>query len=48
MKGLYAVYRKEMSHYFVSPIAYIVVADISAAHGIFLHENTELSDRAGV
>ena len=29
MKGLYAVYRKEMSHYFVSPIAYIVV-------GIFL------------
>jgi ABC-2 type transport system permease protein len=29
MKGLYAVYRKELSHYFVSPIAYIVV-------GIFL------------
>jgi gliding motility-associated transport system permease protein len=24
MKGLYAVYRKEMSHYFVSPIAYII------------------------
>ena len=25
MRGLYAIYRKEMSHYFVSPIAYIVV-----------------------
>jgi len=24
MKGLYAIYRKEMSHYFVSPIAYII------------------------
>lgn len=29
MKGLYAIYRKEMAHYFVSPIAYIVV-------GVFL------------
>lgn len=26
MKGMYAVYRKEMSHYFVSPVAYIIVA----------------------
>ena len=26
MKGLYAVYRKEMGHYFVSPVAYIIVA----------------------
>jgi|ERR1700683_1991467 len=26
MKGLYAIYRKEMQHYFVSPVAYIVVA----------------------
>jgi ABC-2 type transport system permease protein len=25
MQGLYAVYRKEMGHYFVSPIAYVVV-----------------------
>ena len=25
MRGLYAIYRKEMNHYFVSPIAYIVV-----------------------
>ncbi len=29
MKGLYAIYRKEMGHYFVSPIAYVVV-------GVFL------------
>jgi len=29
MKGLYAVYRKEMDHYFVSPVAYIIV-------GVFL------------
>jgi ABC-2 type transport system permease protein len=26
MKGMYAVYRKDMSHYFVSPVAYIIVA----------------------
>lgn len=29
MAGLYAIYRKEMGHYFVSPVAYVVV-------GIFL------------
>ncbi len=29
MKGFYAMYRKEMGHYFVSPIAYVVV-------GVFL------------
>jgi ABC-2 type transport system permease protein len=29
MKGLYAIYRKEMGHYFVSPVAYIIV-------GVFL------------
>jgi len=29
MKSLYAVYRKEMGHYFVSPVAYIIV-------GVFL------------
>ena len=29
MKGFYAIYRKEMGHYFVSPVAYIVV-------GVFL------------
>src|SRR5207245_10831452 len=26
MKGMYAVYRKEMGHYFVSPVAYVIVA----------------------
>src|SRR5262249_50093569 len=26
MKEMYAVYRKEMGHYFVSPVAYIIVA----------------------
>jgi len=26
MRGMYAVYRKEMGHYFVSPVAYIIVA----------------------
>ena len=25
MQSLYAIYRKEMGHYFVSPIAYVVV-----------------------
>jgi ABC-2 type transport system permease protein len=29
MKGLYAIYRKEMRHYFVSPVAYIIM-------GVFL------------
>jgi len=29
MKGLYAIYRKEMGHYLVSPVAYVVV-------GVFL------------
>jgi ABC-2 type transport system permease protein len=25
MRGMYAIYRKEMGHYFVSPVAYVVV-----------------------
>ena len=25
MRNLYAIYRKEMGHYFVSPIAYVVI-----------------------
>lgn len=29
MRSLYAVYRKEMGHYFVSPVAYVLV-------GVFL------------
>ncbi len=35
MKGLYAVYRKEMSHYFVSPIAYIVAGVFLLLTGFF-------------
>jgi len=35
MKGLYAVYRKEMGHYFVSPIAYIVVGVFLFLTGFF-------------
>jgi ABC-2 type transport system permease protein len=35
MKGLYAVYRKEMSHYFVSPIAYIVAGVFLFLTGFF-------------
>ncbi len=35
MKGLYAIYRKEMSHYFVSPIAYIVVGIFLLLTGFF-------------
>src|ERR1039458_3776207 len=26
MRSIYAIYRKEMGHYFVSPVAYVVVA----------------------
>jgi ABC-2 type transport system permease protein len=35
MKGLYAVYRKEISHFFVSPIAYIVVGVFLLLTGFF-------------
>jgi ABC-2 type transport system permease protein len=35
MRNLYAIYRKEMSHYFVSPIAYIVIAVFLFITGYF-------------
>ena len=35
MKGLYAVYRKEIGHYFVSPIAYIIVGLFLFLTGFF-------------
>lgn len=35
MKGLYAIYRKELGHYFVSPIAYIVVGVFLFVAGFF-------------
>ncbi len=37
MKGLYAVYRKEMGHYFVSPVAYIVVGVFLILSGYFFN-----------
>lgn len=37
MRGLYAVYRKEMSHYFVSPVAYVVVCIFLVLSGIFFN-----------
>ncbi len=35
MRGLYAIYRKEMGHYFVSPVAYVVVALFLVVTGFF-------------
>jgi len=38
MRGLYAVYRKEMSHYFVSPVAYVVVCIFLVLSGVFFND----------
>ncbi|HEV3254897.1 MAG TPA: ABC transporter permease [Candidatus Acidoferrales bacterium] len=35
MRNLYAIYRKEMSHYFVSPIAYIIIGLFLLITGFF-------------
>ncbi|HLW82175.1 MAG TPA: ABC transporter permease [Candidatus Acidoferrales bacterium] len=37
MRGLYAIYRKEMSHYFVSPVAYVVVCIFLVLSGFFFN-----------
>lgn len=37
MRGLYAIYRKEMSHYFVSPVAYIVICIFLVLSGVFFN-----------
>jgi ABC-2 type transport system permease protein len=37
MRSLYAIYRKEMGHYFVSPIAYVVVGIFLALSAFFLN-----------
>ena len=37
MRGLYAIYRKEMGHYFVSPIAYVVVGLFLVLSGFFFN-----------
>jgi ABC-2 type transport system permease protein len=38
MKGMYAVYRKEMGHYFVSPVAYVVVGVFLILAGYFFNQ----------
>lgn len=52
MRGLYAVYRKEMSQYFVSPVAYVVVCIFLVLSGVFfmdiLTEVIGYSYRAGM
>ncbi|HEV2468026.1 MAG TPA: ABC transporter permease [Candidatus Sulfotelmatobacter sp.] len=37
MRGLYAIYRKEMNHYFVSPVAYVVVCIFLVLAGVFFN-----------
>jgi len=37
MRSLYAIYRKELGQYFVSPVAYIVVAVFLALSGFFFY-----------
>ncbi len=38
MRGLIAIYRKEMGHYFVSPIAYIVAGVFLVLTGFFFYQ----------
>ena len=35
MRSIYAIYRKEMGHYFVSPIAYVAVGLFLILGGVF-------------
>jgi len=37
MRGLYAIYRKEMGHYFVSPIAYVIVPIFLVLSAVFFN-----------
>ena len=37
MRNIYAIYRKEMMHYFVSPVAYIVVGAFLILAGLFFN-----------
>jgi ABC-2 type transport system permease protein len=52
MKGIYAVFRKEMSLYFVSPIAYVVIGAFLFLAGMFfqgiLSEASEYAMRAAM
>lgn len=38
MRGLIAIYRKEMGHYFVSPIAYVVAGVFLVVTGFFFYQ----------
>ena len=46
MKGLYAIYRKEMGHYFVSPVAYIIVGVFLILSGLLLQSPAGRADSA--
>lgn len=37
MRAVYAIFRKEMGHYFVSPVAYIILAVFLLLSGFFFH-----------
>jgi ABC-2 type transport system permease protein len=37
MRGLYAIYRKELGHYFVSPVAYVCIGVFLVLSGFFFH-----------
>jgi ABC-2 type transport system permease protein len=37
VRGLYAIYRKELSHYFVSPVAYVLVGLFLVLAGFFFN-----------
>ncbi len=43
MRSVYAIYRKEMGHYFVSPVAYVVVAVFLIVAGFFFRLYTGLA-----
>jgi gliding motility-associated transport system permease protein len=43
MRSAYAIYRKELGHYFVSPVAYVVVAVFLIVAGFFFRLYTALA-----
>lgn len=48
MRSFYAVYRKEMGHYFVSPIAYVVIGVFVFVTGFFFSIYVRDAIRAGL
>ena len=45
MKGFYAIYRKEISHYFVSPVAYAVIGGFLLLAAILFVANLKFDIR---